>query len=81
MNRAVQLQKMAGGLKFKIEAKERLYYLYSENKGADQLLGTKLLICGFLFAYAKNRFSHDAAHFSHKYTQNLSNAIIIYKPT
>ena len=31
-----------------------LYYLCSENKGADQLRG---------YIYAKNRFSYDAAHF------------------
>ena len=35
--RAVQPQKMAGGLKFCILEVEGLYYLYSENKGADQL--------------------------------------------
>ena len=35
--RAVQLQKMAGGLKFLLEEVEVLYYLCSENKGADQL--------------------------------------------
>ena len=36
-NRAVQPQKMARGLKFWILEVERLYYLCSENKGADQL--------------------------------------------
>ena len=35
-------------------------YLCSENKGADQF--TAKLICEFVFAYAKSRFSHDAAH-------------------
>ena len=34
-----------------------MFFLCSENKGADQL------ICVFVFAYAKSRFSHDAAHF------------------
>ena len=38
-NRAVQLQKMARGLKFGIKKVEELYYLCSENKGADQLCG------------------------------------------
>ena len=33
-----------------------MYYLCSEYKGAD------LLICAFVLAYAKSRFSHDAAH-------------------
>ena len=38
-----------------------MYYLCSENKGADQLRGYKKLICVFVFAYAKSRFSHDEA--------------------
>ena len=38
-NQAVQLQKMARGLKFRIQKVEGLYYLCSENKGADQLRG------------------------------------------
>ena len=38
-NRAVQQQKMARGLKFRIYEVEGLYYPCSENKGADQLRG------------------------------------------
>ena len=38
-NQAVQLQKMARGLKFRTLKVEGLYFLCSENKGADQLLG------------------------------------------
>ena len=38
-NQAVQLQKMAKGLKFRIWKVERSHYLCSENKGADQLRG------------------------------------------
>ena len=38
-NQAVQLQKMARGLKFRIHEVEGLYYPFSENKGADQLRG------------------------------------------
>ena len=34
-NRAVQPQKMAGGLKFRIKEVEGLYYPCSEIKGAD----------------------------------------------
>ena len=37
MNRAVQPQKIARGLKFWIKEVEGLYYVYSVNKGADQL--------------------------------------------
>ena len=36
-NQAVQSGKMAKGLKFWIYEEEELYYLRSENKGADQL--------------------------------------------
>ena len=40
-----------------------LYYLCSENRGADiSFAVTAKLICVFVFAYAKSRFSHDAAH-------------------
>ena len=38
-NQAVQLQKMARGLKFQIKKVEGSYYLCSENKGADQFRG------------------------------------------
>ena len=38
-NQAVQLQKIARGWKFQIYKVEGLYYLCSENKGADQLRG------------------------------------------
>ena len=37
--RVVQPQKIARGLKFWIYEEEGLYYLFSENKGADQLRG------------------------------------------
>ena len=32
------------------------------NKGADHLAVTAKLVCIFVFAYAKSRFSHDEAH-------------------
>ena len=57
-NQAIQLQKMAKGLKFRIEKVKGWYYLCSENKGADELCG----YCVFVFAYAKRWFSHDVAH-------------------
>ena len=38
-NQAVQLQKMARGLKILIKEVEGLYYPCSENKGTDQLRG------------------------------------------
>ena len=38
-----------------------MYYPFSKNKGADQLR-TAQLICVFVFAYTKSRFSHNKAH-------------------
>ena len=36
-NQAVQSEKQAGSLKFRIYKEEEVYYPCSENKGADQL--------------------------------------------
>ena len=60
-NQAVQLQKIARGLKLQILKEEGFYYPCSENKGADQLWVTAKLICVFVFACANAGFSHDAA--------------------
>ena len=62
-NQAVQPQKIARDLKFQTWEVEGLYYLCSENKGADQLRFkcAALLICAFVFAYVKIRFSQHAA--------------------
>ena len=38
-NQAVQSQKQARSLKFRIKEEEEVYYPCSENKGADQLPG------------------------------------------
>ena len=63
-NQAVQLQKMARGLKFQIKKLEGLFYLCSENKGADQLLCfriCKMLVFsrrGSLIAYASVICNH-----------------------
>ena len=45
---------MATGLKFRILGEEEMYKLCSVNKGSDQL------ICAFVFASDKRRFSYDA---------------------
>ena len=60
-NRPVQSQKRARSLKFRIEVEEKLYYLSSENKGADQLRGYREADLVFVFAYADCWFSHGAA--------------------
>ena len=52
-NRAVQLQKMARGLKFRIKVVEGLYYLCSENKGADQLRGYREVDLSLCFRICK----------------------------
>ena len=62
-NQAVQLQKMARGLKFWIYVVKGLYYLCSENKGADQLRGYREADLHLCFRiYAKSRFSHNETH-------------------
>ena len=52
---------MVRGLKFCIQEVEGLYYPCSENKGVISFAVTVKLICVFVFAYAKSRFSHDEA--------------------
>ena len=49
-NQAVQLQRMAGGLKFRIYRVEGLYYLHTMYYLRSE---TAKLICVFVFAYAK----------------------------
>ena len=55
-NQAVQLQKIAGGLKFRNKEVEGLDYLCSENKGADQLCSYCWAVLRLLFStHAKKR--------------------------
>ena len=62
LNRTLQSQKIARGLKFRIWEEVALYYyLCRENKCADQLRGYHVAICAFVFKYAKSRFSEDMA--------------------
>ena len=58
-NQAVQSQKQAISLKFRIKKKKEVNFPCSENKGAGQIRG--LLICVFVFAYVDCLFSHEAA--------------------
>ena len=51
-----------------------MYYPCSENKGADQSFAvTAKLISVLVFADAKGRFSHGAAHFA-------VNALMLFRP-
>ena len=61
-NRAVQTQKMARGLKFLIQVVEGLYFMIAKAKVLISCVVTAELICIFVFAYAKSRFSHNEAH-------------------
>ena len=62
-NQAVQLQKMVSGLKFRTLKVEGLYYLCSENKGADQLRGNRKADLRLCFRICKMLVcrSYDAA--------------------
>ena len=51
-NQVVQLQKMARGLKFRIQKVEGLYFLCSENKGAASLF-SHMKNVGFLMTRLK----------------------------
>ena len=67
-DQAVQLQKMARGLKFRTKKVDGLYYV-AKTKALISFAVTAKLICVFVFAYAKCWFSHDAAqiYFSSSY--------------
>ena len=56
---------MARGLKFRIQKVEELYYPCRENKALISFAVTAKLICVFVFAYTKSRFSHDKTHMLH----------------
>ena len=60
-NLAAQPQKMAGGLKFRIQKVEGYYYPCSENKGADQLRGYHEADVRLCFRIYQNPVFHDAA--------------------
>ena len=63
-NQAVQPQKMARSLQFRIYKEEGLYYICCENKSADQLCGHRAADLRLCFRiYAKSRFSHDTAQY------------------
>ena len=64
---------MARGLKFRIYEVEGLYYLCSENKGADQLRGDREADLRLCFRICKkNVFSDDAAHIVHIYVEDFA---------
>ena len=76
-NQAVQLQKMARGLKFRIYKEGGLYYLCSENKGADQLRGYREADLRLCFRICKRWFSHDAAQIIFLGISRFSHALFV----
>ena len=53
------------------------YYLgCKKNKGADQLVRKRRLICAFVFRLCKNRFSHDATQLKKKHAYVTSDSNI-----
>ena len=54
INRPIQLKKKAGSLKFQILEEDELFYLSSENKGADQLCRYCTADLRLLFSHRKN---------------------------
>ena len=62
---------MARGLKFRIKEVKGLYYV-AKTKALISSVTVKL-ICVFVFAYAKSRFSHDKAHLELGHTKNCTN--------
>ena len=63
-NWPAQLQKLARGLKFRTYKLEVLYYLSSEQQRccSDCADACTVWSAPLLFAYGKNKFSHDMAH-------------------
>ena len=61
-NQALQLHKMARGLKFWIRKYRNCTIYVAKTKALISFAVTAKLICVFVFAYTKCLFSHDAAH-------------------
>ena len=77
-NRPVQPQKVARGLKFQIYKVEGLYYLYvGKARALISFTVTPKLICIFVFAYAKSRFSHDAAQITYANSTGMLHVSIL----
>ena len=62
--RAVQPQKKARSLKFRIQEEEGLYFPVAKTRALISFTVTAKLICVFVFAYATCWVSHEAAQLS-----------------
>ena len=76
-NQAVQPQKIARGLKFRIQEVEGLYYPFSENEGADQLRSYCAADLRLCFRICKSRFSHNEAHITSNFPR-LSHSLSLF---
>ena len=63
-NQPIHPKKKARIINFWLYVEEELYYLCSENKGADQLCSNCKAGLRICFHIGKILFSHDAAHLS-----------------
>ena len=59
-NQAVKPQSMIRDLKFRLREVEKLFYLCSESKGADQLHGYRVADLRLCIHKCQNRFSNDS---------------------
>ena len=79
-NQAVQLQKMASGLKFRIKKVVGLPYLCSENKGADQLRGYREADLRLCFRNCqKPVFSRRGSNMFNEFINAISSYIYDFK--
>ena len=78
-NQAVQLQKMARGLKFGFRNKRNCTIRVAKTKALISFAVTAKLICVFVFAYAKRWFSHDAAQIGLQHLDQPRNPVCAHR--
>ena len=76
-NQAVQLQKIDRGLKFRVLKAEGLYFLCSENKGADQLRGYREADLRLCFRICKMLVFSRRCSFFDSYYQSVYHGTLI----
>ena len=75
-----QTGKIIRGLKFQIQEIEELFYCVAKTKALISFAVTTKLICVFVFAYARSRFSHDTTQIlSVKFSRGLQLTIQQYR--
>ena len=80
MNQPGQLQELVRRLKFRIKEEEGLYYLCSENKGADQLLCFRLCRL-FVFSQTGSYLvDQTISNYQNKYTYLMTDRSHTFDP-